>query len=68
MTGTITRVILDKGFGFIEAAGQSRDVFFHRNSLVGGIEFDATLIERRVEFNLIGTEKGPAAYNVGPVD
>lgn len=63
--GTITTLRLDRGYGFIHANG--RDVFFHANDLAEGLEFDELLQERRVEFEIIGTAKGPKAVEVRPV-
>lgn len=39
MTGTIKKLLTDKGFGFITAEGLGQDLFFHNNSLVG-VTFD----------------------------
>jgi cold shock CspA family protein len=62
--GTVCRVVHDRGFGFISAPGQP-DVFFHANDLVD-LQFDDTLEERRVRFDMITTEKGTRAKNVQP--
>ena len=35
-TGTVKRVVSDRGFGFIEAEDQ-KEYFFHRNSLEGSL-------------------------------
>jgi len=35
MTGTIKKIVADKPFGFISVAGQSGDVFFHQDKVVG---------------------------------
>ena len=57
MFGTVTRLFHDKGFGFIRPADDpgSRDIFFHCTAL-RALDFDDTLLERRVEF---GTEMSP---------
>ena len=39
MTGTIKRLVTDKGCSFITAEGMQKDLFFHSNSLVG-VTFD----------------------------
>ena len=63
-SGTICSVRSDRGFGFISSTGQP-DVFFHVSDLVG-LEFDDTLKERRVEFGIVDSPKGPRAANVRP--
>ena len=50
-----------KGFGFIATQGDG-DVFFHCREL-GDLDFDSQLLERRVEFNLLSTERGLRAAN-----
>ena len=63
MTGTIKKLVSDKGFGFITAEGLAKDLFFHSNSL-SGVAF-ADLIEGdAVSFDTEETPKGPAAVNV----
>jgi cold shock CspA family protein len=63
--GTICKVRVDKGYGFISAPSQP-DAFFHCRDLVPELPFDETLQERRVRFEIIGTERGPRAKNVKP--
>ena len=60
--GFIATVREDKGFGYIASPGQ-RDVFFHCSSLVD-IEFDQRLLNRRVEFSVQASERGPRAINI----
>ena len=67
MQGTIAKVILDRGFGFIEVGGYDKLVFFHARSLPNGVPFDETLLELRVELEAIETEKGPRATSVRPI-
>ena len=38
-TGTIKKVVADRGFGFITAA-DAKEYFFHRNSLDSSLDFD----------------------------
>ncbi len=52
-----------KGFGFIQADGQERDVFVHYSAIQG--DGFKTLAEgQRVDFELIDGPKGPQASNV----
>lgn len=62
MTGTIKK-IMDKGFGFIAVEGQSKDIFFHSNSLVG-VAFDDLREGDNVTFEIEESPKGPNAVNV----
>lgn len=65
--GTIKNIVEARGFGFISMAG-GPDVFFHVRDLSDGLEFDEQLTERRVQFELADTPKGPRAVNVRPQD
>lgn len=62
MNGIIKK-LTDKGFGFIAAEGQAKDLFFHAKSLV-----DVTYEELRegdaVTFEVEESAKGPSAVNV----
>lgn len=62
MTGTI-KTLTDKGFGFIAREGEAKDLFFHSKELVG-VTFDELQIGDTVSFEVIQSEKGPAATNV----
>ena len=46
--GTIKRLILDRGFGFIQTA-EEEDLFFHRNDIEGA-EFNSLSEGQEVEF------------------
>jgi CspA family cold shock protein len=35
MTGKVAKIMPDKPFGFITPDGETKDLFFHQNSLVG---------------------------------
>ncbi len=64
--GTVIKLKLDRGFGFIGTPNQP-DVWFHKDELTG-LEWDAQLEERRVRFDILGTPKGPRARNVRPAE
>jgi cold shock protein len=62
MNGVIKR-LTDRGFGFIGAAGQEKDIFFHSKSLVD-VQFDDLREGDNVTFEVENGDKGPAAVNV----
>ncbi|MEI6627066.1 MAG: cold shock domain-containing protein [bacterium] len=62
MTGSI-KTLTEKGFGFIAREGEAKDLFFHSKELVG-VSYDALKIGDIVSFDVIQTEKGPAAVKV----
>ncbi|MEZ4702529.1 MAG: cold-shock protein [Rhodothermales bacterium] len=54
----------EKGFGFIEPADGSKDIFVHRNS-VAGLGYDEGLRDgEEVEYEVERTPKGLSAANV----
>lgn len=61
-TGSIRRLIKDRGFGFIKS-DDGQDLFFHRSSLQG-VEFDSLREGQNVEFEVSQSPKGPRAVNV----
>ncbi len=58
-TGTISRLVRDRGFGFIKAADGSEDIFFHSSS-VNETTFDELSEGQEVEFD---TEPDPKQPN-----
>ena len=48
--GTIKRLILDRGFGFIQTA-EDEELFFHRND-IEGVEFASLREGQEVEFEM----------------
>jgi len=62
MNGTI-KTLKEKGFGFITREGEAKDLFFHSKELKG-VMFDELKEGDAVTFDLVETEKGPAAVNV----
>jgi cold shock CspA family protein len=63
VTGTIKKVVADRGFGFITSADQ-KDYFFHRSSLDSSLDFDRLVGGERVEFEIEQSPKGPRAARV----
>jgi CspA family cold shock protein len=62
-TGTIKKVISDRGFGFI-AAEDAKEYFFHRDGLDPSLNFDRLIGGERVEFEVEASPKGPRATKV----
>jgi CspA family cold shock protein len=62
-TGTIKKVVSDRGFGFITAE-DGKDYFFHRNALTASLDFDRLVGGEKVEFQIEASPKGPRATNV----
>jgi CspA family cold shock protein len=64
-TGTIKKVISERGFGFI-AAEDGKEYFFHRDGLEASLDFDRLTGGERVQFNVQSGPKGPRAVSVRP--
>ena len=62
-TGSIKKVVADRGFGFI-TADDSKDYFFHRNALDSSLDFDRLNGGEKVEFEIEQSPKGPRASRV----
>ena len=62
-TGTIKKVVADRGFGFITAE-DGKDYFFHRSGLTASLDFDRLVGGERVEFEVEQSPKGVRAKNV----
>jgi len=62
MTGTIKRLLTDKGFGFI-AAENGTEYFFHQSGCTGTL-FDQLKEGERVSFETEKSPKGPRATHV----
>ena len=54
----------EKGFGFIEPADGSKDVFVHRNNIEGFGWDDSLNDGEEVTYEVERTPKGPSAINV----
>ena len=62
-TGTIKKVVADRGFGFI-VAEDAKEYFFHRSGLESSIDFDRLTGGERVAFEVESGPKGPRAVRV----
>lgn len=62
-SGTIKKVVSDRGFGFITAE-DAKDYFFHRDGVDPSLNFDRLIGGERVEFDIEPSQKGPRATRV----
>jgi cold shock protein len=62
-TGTIKKLVSDRGFGFI-AAEDGREYFFHRTGLDPSVNFDSLAGGERVNFEIEPSQKGPRANRI----
>jgi len=62
-TGTIKRLVRERGFGFIQGH-DGVETFFHRSALQGGDGFDALTEGQAVEYDIERGDKGPRAANM----
>jgi cold shock protein len=60
MSGTIKKLVAERGFGFI-TADDGNDYFFHRS---GSVDFDRLDTGAKVSFTTEPSAKGPRATNV----
>jgi CspA family cold shock protein len=61
-SGTIKRLVRDKGFGFI-SDGHASEYFFHQSACVD-TRFDELREGQQVSFEIGNSPKGPRAENV----
>ena len=62
-TGTIKKIVADRGFGFITAE-DAKEYFFHRGALDTSLDFDRLTGGEKVEFEIEQSPKGPRAARV----
>jgi CspA family cold shock protein len=63
MTGTIAKVMSDKGFGFIQGE-DGQEYFMHRSAVRDGSVFEQLREGQTVVFEAGRGDKGPRAENV----
>ena len=63
MNGTISKVLADKGFGFIKGE-DGQEYFMHRSAVRDGSVFEQLRDNQPVTFDVGQGEKGPRAENV----
>ncbi len=62
-TGTVKKLISDRGFGFITAE-DGKDYFFHKDGVASSMDFDRLVGGESVTFDVESGPKGPRAVNV----
>ncbi len=62
-TGTIKKLITERGFGFI-AAEDGKEYFFHRGGLQAPLDFDRLADGERVSFEIETSPKGLRAVQI----
>lgn len=63
MTGTVKKLVADRGFGFITAE-DGAEYFFHRSAVDSSLGFEGLEIGGRVSFDVERSDKGPRAGHV----
>ena len=63
MTGTIKKLVKERGFGFISRESEAKDLFLHSKDLKG-VMFDDLKEGDALNFEVAQGEKGPSAVNV----
>ena len=66
-TGTLKKVVSDRGFGFI-AAEYGKEYFFHRTGLDATLDFDQLVGGEKVDFQVENSPKGPRATRIRRVE
>ncbi|HET7573565.1 MAG TPA: cold shock domain-containing protein [Solirubrobacterales bacterium] len=62
-TGTIKRIVTDRGFGFI-ADDRGNEHFFHFSGLGDGLQIEQLQVGQKVNFDVERSDRGPRATNV----
>lgn len=64
--GKISRIVADRGFGFISREGKDKDLFFHSKELQG-VVFEELREGDSVQFEVSESPKGPNATKVSKI-
>lgn len=69
MTGTIAKLVTDRGFGFIKPDEESdKDLFFHARGVTGETVYDDLREGDKVTYELEDGPKGPTAVEVAKAE
>jgi len=63
--GTVRRMFADRGYGFVRT-DEGKDIYFHRNAVHGGLDFDHLQEGQRVALDIEQGHKGPQAITINP--
>lgn len=66
-TGTIVRLVPDRGFGFIRDDSTGTEYFFHRSGVAPSHRFEGLRQSMAVSFEQEDSDKGPRAGDVTPL-
>ena len=61
--GTIKRIVLDRGFGFLEG-DDGKEYFFHMSGLAEGIRIESLREGQKVSYDTERSPRGPRATRV----
>ena len=67
LLGLVDRVNRAEGYGFA-LTDDGTSVYFHRNALSGGLEFDRLEVGQRIALNIEAGSEGPQATVIAPAD
>ena len=65
-TGTVKKVVAERGFGFIASDDDGKEYFFHRSAVAPTLTFESLEGGEKVQFEIEQDPKGPRARNVHP--
>jgi len=66
-SGTVKKVVADRGFGFITGE-DGKDYFFHRDGVSASVDFDRLVGGEQVTFDIESNPRGPRAANVSAAE
>lgn len=66
MTGTLVRIVYERGFGFIKPSGDGEDIFFHISEVrpSPGFSFHLLRVGQMVNFEVGDSDRGPRAEHI----
>ncbi|HEX9804812.1 MAG TPA: cold shock domain-containing protein [Candidatus Dojkabacteria bacterium] len=64
MTNGVVKTVTGKGYGFISREGESKDIFYHENSLQGDLATRKLQVGDKVTFDIEENARGLSAVNI----